>query len=280
MSGATPTLWEPDNILHHVARISPDLRRSERKVADIVLRESARVVRMTLAALARESEVSQPTAIRFCRTAGCDGFPDLKIRVAHALASGAPYVHRDIEPSDSLPTLTDKVFASSIEALQLLRGQLDMQSVSNAVDAIASVPTVFHADSHLQRMSAATLGPGDVAIAFSYTGELRDVVRTVQMAQAQGAFVIAVTRTMSAMARASSLTIGVDTMENTFVYAPMTTRLAHLAVVDTLATAVAMRSGRDGVARIRRVKQAMRDEWLIDPEHETSVNGVSEEDQE
>lgn len=60
--------------------------------------------------------------------------------------------------------------------------------------------------------------------------------------------------------------IGVDTLEDTFVDAPMMTRLAHLVVIDVLATAVALRSGPQGLAVIRRVKGALRDEWLITPE--------------
>lgn len=305
MSAATssdPNGWDPENLLLHLVRILPQLRRSERKVAEFVLQDASSVMRMTLANVAKASSVSEPTAIRFCRAAGCSGFPELKIRLAHALVVGAPYVHGAIEPDDTLAVLADKIFASSVEALQRLRLQLDMDAVERAVDAIVAanridligiglssvaaldahqkfmrlgVPTVFHADSHLQRMSAATLGPGDVAIAISYTGALRDVVRAVDVARRHGAIVIGITRTGSPMALASTIAIGVDMLENTFVYAPMTTRLAHLAVVDTLATAVALRSGPGGLTLIRRVKGAMRDEWLIDLDDETN----NEEDQ-
>jgi len=282
--------------LSQVATLQPRLRRSERKVAVFVLREPGRVVRMNLAMLAEQAEVSQPTAIRFCRAVGCDGFPDLKIRIAQALAAGAPYVHSAIAEHDPLDTIADKVFGSSVEALQYLRRQLDMDAVARAVDALAranridlignglssvaaidahqkfmrlGVPTVFHPDSHLQRMSAATLKAGDAAMVFSYTGQLRDVARTTELAGAQGATVIGITRSASAVARLCSITIGIDTLENTFVYAPTTTRLAHLVVVDLLATTVALRSGEAGVGQIRRVKGAMRDEWLIDGDAET-----------
>ncbi len=287
--------------LSRVATLQPRLRRSERKVAGFVLREPGRVVRMNLATLAEQADVSQPTAIRFCRAVGCDGFPDLKIRIAQALASGARYVHSAIAEHDPLDTIADKVFGSSVEALQYLRRQLDMDAVARAVDALAranridlignglssvaaidahqkfmrlGVPTVFHPDSHLQRMSAATLKAGDAAMVFSYTGQLRDVARTTELAGAQGATVIGITRSGSAVARLCSITIGIDTLENTFVYAPMTTRLAHLVVVDLLATTVALRSGEAGVAQIRRVKGAMRDEWLINGDAEAAAEDL------
>lgn len=299
-SGSSPPVAAP-GFLSRVAALQPRLRRSERKVASFLLREPGRVVRMNLATLAEQAEVSQPTAIRFCRAVGCEGFPDLKIRIAQALASGAPYVHSAIAGHDPLDTIADKVFGSSVDALQHLRGQLDMDAVARAVGALArasridligtglssvaaidahqkfmrlGVPTVFHPDSHLQRMSAATLKAGDAAMVFSYTGQLRDVARTTELAGAQGATVIGVTRSESAVARLCAITIGIDTLENTFVYAPMTTRLAHLVVVDLLATAVALRSGEAGVAQIRRVKGAMRDEWLIDGDAEVAAEDL------
>jgi RpiR family carbohydrate utilization transcriptional regulator len=106
---------------------------------------------------------------------------------------------------------------------------------------------------------------------FSYTGLVRDVVRIAELARRQEATVISVTRSATALAAASDIVIAIDTQENTFVYAPMVTRLAHLAVVDVLATAVALRSGPPGAEVIRRVKRAVSDEWLIDPDAEVTT---------
>jgi len=287
--------WPTTDILARVQAALPTLRRSERKAAALVAAAPARVAQMSLAEFAAAADVSQPVAIRFCRSLGCDGFPGLKVQLAQAVAVGAPYVHSAIAAADSASAVADKVFASSIEALHSVRVRLDLAAVERAVDALArarridlvgtglssvaaldahhkfvrlGVATAFQPDPHLQRMLAETLEPGDVALAFSYTGLVRDVVRIVELARGRGATVIGVTRTGTALAAASDIVIPIDTQENTFVYAPMVTRLAHLAVVDVLATAVALRSGPAGAEVIRRVKRAVRDEWLIDPDGE------------
>jgi RpiR family carbohydrate utilization transcriptional regulator len=248
---------------------------------------------MSLATFAQAARVSQPTAIRFCRRFGCKGFPDFKIRLAQATAGGLPYVHDAIAPGDGLPDMADKVFRSTIDTLRDARASLDLAAVGRAVDAIAGarrielfgsglsgvaamdanqkfmrlgVPTALHPDSHLQRMAAVTLNAGDVAIGFSYTGQIRDMRRIAELARARGATVIAVTRAVSALARVANIVIPVDTREDTFHYAPMTTRLAHLVVVDLLSTAVAVRAGPAGIATIQRVKLAVRDEWLVEDE--------------
>ncbi len=98
-------------------------------------------------------------------------------------------------------------------------------------------------DSHLQTISAATLGPGDVALIFSYNGRIKDILRCARVAREAGASTIAVTCSGTPLAAAADLLLPVDVPEDTFVYAPMTTRLAQLAVLDVLATGIALRRG-------------------------------------
>jgi RpiR family transcriptional regulator, carbohydrate utilization regulator len=281
------------DILSALVRHLPGFSRTETRLAEAVLRSPEAAAHMTLAAFAQAADVSQPTAIRFCRKMGCAGFPDFRIAIAQAAARGALYVHREIRADDPLSSVVSKVFASSVDTLQMVAQRLDLGVIGRAVGLIAAarriellgtglssvaaidahqkfmrlgVPTGLHGDGHLQRMSCATLVPGDVAVAFSYTGQLRDFLRTCETVIERGAALVAVTRSQSPLARIATETIAIDTLENTFVYAPMTTRLAHLAVVDVLATAVALEGGSGRVATIRRVKRALRDEWLVDPD--------------
>ena len=60
----------PD-ILSQIRDSYPDLRRSERRVADQVLADVAFAVDASNAELARRSKVSEPTVTRFCRAIGC-----------------------------------------------------------------------------------------------------------------------------------------------------------------------------------------------------------------
>src|SRR3546814_20675014 len=93
---------------------------------------------MSLAAVAKSAEVSEPTVIRFCRRLGCSGFPDFRLRLVQELASGAPYIHQEIDFSDSLETVASKIFGSSISNLQTVLESLDVSRIQRAVDVIAS----------------------------------------------------------------------------------------------------------------------------------------------
>lgn len=278
------------NVIESVNERLGDLRRAERRVADFILDNSRRVITMNLGTLAREAGVSEPTAIRFCRTVGCDGFSDLKIQLAQAVAVGSPHLHSTIRPADDLITVADKVVGSSVDALRALRKELDLDAVSRAVDAIAEagrleivafglssaaafdaqqkfmrlgVAATFLLDQYLQRMSIATLGRGDVVLVISSTGEGHDVVLTATKARERRTTVLAITRSDCALARLADIHIPVNQTENAFACAPLTARLAHLTVVDVLATAVAMNRGPRGAELIKRVKDSTGEVHLV-----------------
>ncbi|MGN0893489.1 MAG: transcriptional regulator HexR, partial [Succinivibrio sp.] len=62
------------NILDRIAA-ETDLTKSERKLADIILKDPAAVVGENIAQLAKRAGVSDPSVCRFCRRFGANGFP-------------------------------------------------------------------------------------------------------------------------------------------------------------------------------------------------------------
>ena len=85
-----------DTLLERITRQLPLLRRSEQRVATIVLDNPVGVVHFTMAGLAEAAEVSEPTVMRFCASVGCEGFQDFKIQLAQTLALGLPVTHSSI----------------------------------------------------------------------------------------------------------------------------------------------------------------------------------------
>lgn len=279
-------------LLERMSELRASLSPSERRVADLILDDPENVPRKNLAALADAAEVSEPTVLRFCRSLGLDGYAHFKIELARALASGgAAYVHRDIAFDDDVATVRAKVFQASISAIAGLQRAIDDNAVREAASLIRAARRVelfgvglantiandahqkfmrldvtcqaLH-DTHLQTMSAATLVNGDVALAFSYNGGVKDIVRAARTAREGGAKVIAVTRSGSPLAREADLLLAIDTPEDTFLYAPMATRLAHFVMVDLLATLVALASGPAIVERLERVKESLSDQWIAE----------------
>jgi RpiR family carbohydrate utilization transcriptional regulator len=88
------------------------------------------------------------------------------------------------------------------------------------------------------------LQPGGFVVAIPHTGRTKDIFESVMTARDGGAELIAITSPDSPLALAASLALPVDTSEDTDLFMPMISRLAHLAVVDVLATGTALRRGR------------------------------------
>ena len=276
----------PQNILEIVRLLRNDLRKSDRKVADLVLADPRQVLNSTIAQAAQLAGVSQPTVMRFCIAVGCSGFQEMKLRLAHSLALGIPATHSALAETDSPETISDKIFDFTMTSLDWARRRLDRLAISRAVDLLEharaiefygfgasgivardgqqkfplfGVPCGAQLDSHQQVMSASMLRPGDVAVVISNTGRTKSIIEVARIAREQGAKVIAIVGADSPIAAYCDVTILVETLENTDIYTPTISRLAALLVVDILSTAVGLRKTEGDKERLARMKRRLND---------------------
>jgi RpiR family carbohydrate utilization transcriptional regulator len=282
---AEKTVAEGGGWLRFLAASCERLPAAERRVAEWVLVRPHELLQLSLAQVAHRTGVSEPTVIRCCRSLGCSGYSDFKLRMAQGLATGPQFVHADVRPGDSVADMAAKVFGKAASTLLQVRGQLDAVRVEQAIGLLAAarrvecyglgssgivatdaqhkffrlgLPASAYSDAHVHGMAATMLRPGDVVIAFSASGRTVDLLSSVDLARESGADVIAVTAVGSPLAARSSVAIELLIDEDTDIYTPMTTRLVQLAVVDVLAVGVALRQGPDLLIRLQRAKEALR----------------------
>ena len=124
------------NILEVISSLRDQLRKSDQKVAALVLQNPTFVLNATLAKTARRAGVSEPTVIRFCVAIGCDGFQDFKLRLAQSVALGMPATHSVLSADDPVPVIADKIFDYTMNTLNWARRRLDKQSLVRAADAL------------------------------------------------------------------------------------------------------------------------------------------------
>jgi RpiR family carbohydrate utilization transcriptional regulator len=258
---------------------------AEQRVADFVLAQPHELLQLSLAAVAAGAGVSEPTVIRCCRSLGCAGFAEFKLRLAQGLASGTVFVHADVTPGDSVADMSAKVFGRAASALLQVRSQLDPARLERAIGLLSAarrvecyglgssgivamdamhklfrlgLPAVAYSDAHVHGMAATMLRPGDVVLAFSASGRTVDLISSVDLARESGADVIGITALGAPLAAHCSVAIELLVDEDTDIYTPMTTRLAQLAVVDVLAVGVALRQGPELLTRLTRAKESLR----------------------
>lgn len=274
------------NILERIQYSLDALSKSERKVAEVILKAPQRVIHLSIAALAQLALVSEPTINRFCRKIETKGFPDFKLRLAQNIANGTPYVNRHVEANDSTNTYTDKIFESAMAGLDNVKQTLDIDAINRAVDLLSqarkitffgfgtsaavahdamnkffrfNIPVTYFDDIVMQRMSCINSSEGDVLVLISHTGRTKALVDMARVARENDAVVIAITSENSPLAQAASLSILIDVPEDTDIFMPMISRLAQLTVIDVLATGFILRRGDKFRDNLKRVKEALRD---------------------
>ncbi|MBO6888581.1 MAG: MurR/RpiR family transcriptional regulator [Thalassospira sp.] len=259
----------------------------EQLVADYVSAHLEDVTTIALSDLAKNVGVSEPTVIRFCRTLGCDGFRDFKIRLAQNLAVSIQYLtSEDIsDDTTAADVLSNHVLGVIIDNLRLLRDQLSSDQIDQAADILVKarqvaffgvgggsttvafdaanrffrlgIPAQSQSDGYLQRMLASTFGAEDVIFAISTSGRPTEIIHSAAIARQYGAKVISLTNPDSPLAAESDLVISINMPENPDIYKPTSTRHAFLATIDVIATAVARRMPDQAKEKLRRIRSSL-----------------------
>lgn len=280
------------NIIEVIRTMRSDLRKSDRKVADVVLEDPRRIMNATVGETATLAEVSQPTVLRFATAIGCNGFQDFKIRLAQSLALGTPATHSVLRDTDEPEIIAEKIFDYTMTSLDWARSKLDKAALHKAINVLAAarsiiffgfgasgivardaqqkfplfgIPCSAELDSHQQSMAAAMMQPGDVAFVISNTGTTRSIIEIARIARDNGATVICLTGSDSPLTQYSDIALIVETLENTNTYTPTISRIAALVVIDILSTSVAVRRPEADRTRINQMKRQLSDMRKMQP---------------
>ncbi len=264
------------------------LRKSERKVADFLLQDPSRMLPMRIADVAEAVGVSEPTVIRFCRAVGFDGFQAFKLQLAQYLGSSGNYVQFSVSAQDSVADVNRKVFDATIGSLLNVRDEIDPRALEQAIAALCAakrvefygfgasgpgaidaqhkffrlqVSAAAYTDPHIQHMSAISLRTEDVVVAISQSGRTKALIQSVNLAREAGARVIGLVPRNTPLAALCDFPIHINVEESELVYTPVSSRIAHLVMIDVLAMGVARARGdllQDHLKRLNRSLRTLR----------------------
>jgi glucokinase len=279
-------------ILGQVQRARAGLSPAERRVAEHVLAHPRSALNDPIAGIARAAGVSQPTVIRFCRSLGCEGLSDFKLRLASSLTGTIPVTHTQVTGEDTTLELGVKVLGNTASAILQLRDHLNREAIERAIDLLAGagrvdfyavghygvvaddaqfkflrfgIPSSAFTDQRLQVLAANVLKPGDVAVVVSSSGRIEDLIAVADTARARGAAVVAITASQSVLAKKADVALIVDHVEDLATHVPMVGRILHLLMIDILAVGVAMRRGSGVVAALPDGTVHVLDEGGLEP---------------
>lgn len=276
---------KPATLTERIQNASVQMRKSEKKVADYVLTNLSDVINMRIVDLAAQADVSEPTVVRFCRAVGCDGFQDFKLALAQQLASSPGFGRVAVTDEDSVAEFSRKVFDSTIDTLLKVRDSISTVNIRRAITALTDanrvefyghgasaavaadaqhrffrlqLATAAYSDTHIQKMSALSLSKGDVVVAISQSGRTQSLLDTIELVKDMDAIVIGMAPSNTPIAEAATIPICIDVDEEFEIYTPLSSRIAHLAVIDVLAVGVAQRKGPRLQGHLYRLRAGMQ----------------------
>jgi DNA-binding MurR/RpiR family transcriptional regulator len=125
------------------------------------------------------------------------------------------------------------------------------------------MPAAVTTDAAMQAVSAANLPPNSVAFAISHSGRTRETLNALRNARNAGALCILLSSHMhTPLSDYADIALVTASRETAFRTAALTSRIAHLSVIDALYVAVAMRRPEASLVAIERFTAAIAEHAL------------------
>lgn len=276
---------DPRTVGPRIRMLMPDMTPSEMRVAEVILRH-ADMEALPIKQVADEAETSAALVVKTAKKLGFAGFKEL--RAAIQAYREQPYVdlHEDVQPDDTAEVIVQKVFRTSVQAIEETLAILDIKAFKTAVELIHAarqrdfyglggsahiardvahkflrigVRASVHDDTHMMAMSASLLQPGDLVIAFSHSGRTTGVLDAVEIARGNKAKVIAVTNYgHSPLAAASDVVLCSTALGSPLSSENAAARIAQLNIMDAVFIALAQTNLDQAEGHLARTMEAVR----------------------
>lgn len=261
----------------------PQLTPLELRVVDAITARKDLTEATPLKEIAQQSSVSEAMIVKIAKKLGFTGFREMRIGLVEYNQSDAANLYREISPDDSSASVIQKVFHTSMQALEETIAILDVEAFDRAADILhrathrdfygiggsaqiardvahkflrIGLRAAIYDDAHMMLMSAAILKPDDAVVVFSHSGTTTAVLEALKLARKSGARTIAVTNYGdSPIAEAADVVLCSTAQGSPLLGENAAARIAQLNILDALFVAIAQ---RDFAAAERNLNKTMK----------------------
>lgn len=262
------------------------LTKTEKKIADFILKDPRRFITCSVVDLSKESGVSQGSINNFSRKFSAGGYTALKLRIASCIGDRdrdeGPFSVVDV--SQGMKQALAVRFADTEKSLKdTMRGN-DEAAMRNAAERILrakkveiygvfqsgivaedfyyqliqlGIPVSFVSDMLMCAVSASMLDRDSLVIAVSSSGRTKELIEAVEIAREGGVPVICLTgNRLSPLAQMSDDVLLAVPSGNSLSSKSAETRMAQLFVIDALCAYIRSALGENGKEyyyRLRRI---------------------------
>lgn len=268
-TGPNPPI--PSDLAARIRAVLPSLSPAQASIVRIVASDPAAVVTLSVNLLAARAETSTATVVRAARSLGFDGYSQLRLALAAHTGSvrgeATVPLGADIADGDSAAVALAKLAAFESEQIRATAELVDPVELERVIALIGTARriTVYgigasglvatdlaqklgriglachaHTEYDAAMVSASLLGPLDVAIGVSHSGENPGAVEPLGLARSLGVATAAITGAQrSTLARHADHVLATAGREFGFRSAAMASRTGQLLIVDSIFIGVA-----------------------------------------
>ena len=243
---------------------------TERGVAERILSDPQLVVDLSIHELAQKTFSSPSTIVRMCSHTGFSGYKEFRRAVTYELARREQTrrnEQKDIQRSDSLEQIIDKITYANILSLEETRDLMDVSILRAGAEVLRRARVIYlfglgaslcaakdaylkflrlnklcviNEDWHSQLVQSCNATDQDAALVFSYSGVTTEVIECMRNLKKNGTPIIAITRCVSSpVSDLADYRLYTAANESLFRSGAMSSRMSQLNVVDILYTALA-----------------------------------------
>ena len=243
---------------------------TERGVAERILSDPQLVVDLSIHELAQKTFSSPSTIVRMCSHTGFSGYKEFRRAVTYELARREQTrrnEQKDIQRSDSLEQIIDKITYANILSLEETRDLMDVSILRAGAEVLRRARVIYlfglgaslcaakdaylkflrlnklcviNEDWHSQLVQSCNATDQDAALVFSYSGVTTEVIECMRNLKKNGTPIIAITRCVSSpVSDLADYRLYTAANESLFRSGAMSSRMSQLNVVDILFTILA-----------------------------------------
>jgi len=259
---------------------------TQKQVADFILNNSEQVILLSITDLAENCNTSETTVVRFLHKLGFKSYQVFRVRMAQEITEQSVQgVYEEITKNDSAEQVKEKVILSTVNSLQDLNQLIDGEALESITDLMihsdkiiicglgasgAVAMDAFHkflrlglnvvvfTDNHLMNIGCAHATDNTMVLAITHSGESRDILEAVELAQETHAHIVALTSYRhSSVTKVADYVLLSSSNETKFRSDAMTSRILQLVTIDILYVSLVLKLGRSAIKEVNKSRLAV-----------------------
>lgn len=270
--------------------------KTEKKIADYILKNSGKVLFMSITELSEECKVAEASVHRFCRKLGAKGYQEFKMKLSLSQLGEDQALQEEYGPGGPGPAveagsaemaLFADILQNHMSAIRETNALLDPEQVGRTVDLMIGADSVQFfgigdslltaeearnkfiritpkvrtlSDPHMQAMAASMVTERDLLFFISYSGSTKDNVYVAQIAREAGAKIVVITRFLkSPLTEFADAVLICGSNEGPLEGGSMGAKMSQLHIIDILFQCYYRKTRRESSQNNKKTSKAVVD---------------------